>query len=50
MPGKRARSVLAEWDLWTNLRQVLTLINIHFLCFFFLGGAQVLGIEPLLEK
>lgn len=38
MPGKRARSVLAEWDLWTDLRQVLTLINIHFLRFFFLGG------------
>lgn len=49
MPGKRARSVLAEWDLWTDLRQVLTLINIHFLRFF-LGRAQVLGIEPLLEK
>lgn len=51
MPGKRARSVLAEWDLWTDLRQVLTLINIHFSAFFLGGGvAQVLGIEPLLEK
>lgn len=50
MPGKRARSVLAEWDLWTDLRQVLTLINIHFLRFFLGGVAQVLGIEPLLEE
>lgn len=37
MPGKRARSALAEWDLWTDLRQVLTLINIHFVWIFF-GG------------
>lgn len=52
MPGKRARSALAEWDLWTDLRQVLTLINIHFVRFFVWGGegAQVLGIEPLFEK
>lgn len=30
--------MLAEWDLWTDLRQVLTLINIHFLRFFWGGG------------
>lgn len=37
MPGKRARSALADhWDLWTDLRQVLKLINIHFEVFF--GG------------
>lgn len=37
MPGKRFGSVLADWDAWADLRQVLlTLINIHFV---FLGGS-----------